>query len=311
MKLLVKKQGVKYGVNGSDTAITDLANILTLKEGSFLMAFDNGVVIKADGTFTGDAGTKCNTFAMINGKIRSAVPIVVGQAKILEPMPDHAAAKKVATFNIVKPASITVDSHTGLTFIDADKHLRDSTRRKDVTVYTDEDTVQSDLDKLRDHVAALDFVDTCTLGSNTLTITYMQDANISITGLGEFLKREETVTTKLSYGDALSYEQMVEFARMASPQDGNRDGGITGDLGTFTKDYGIEDYMYLVFGIGFNTSMYSTGKPDRLEYGAVSYIAIPEGDLADTNEGFMDILKAATTGVSNDSGGAGTDASDN
>lgn len=311
MKLVVKKKDVGYALNASDVAITDIANLSTLKEGSFLIAFDNGVVITAAGTFTGTAGRKAIVYAKVGGVVQSMPPIEVGKSKLMMPLPNHAPAAKVVTFSIVKPTTITVDNHTGLSFVDNDVYLLDPTRRKDVTVYTDASTVQADLNALTAKVLALDFVSTCVLAGTTLTITFVAGRNIAVTGLGEFERTVAATTTELSYGDSLSSEEMTKFVHSISAWDGNRDSSIDGIIGTFTRNYGVENNKYLVYGLQLNTSVYSTGKTDLDQYGAINYIAIPEGDLAATNEGFVDIFKAAISGNSTDSGGASADASDN
>lgn len=312
MKLVIKKKDVLYGVNGADAAITDIANIETLKEGSFLCAFDNGVVILADGTFVGDASEKAIIYHMRQGELEVTSPIFVGKSRLLPPLADHAAAPRRVTFSIVIPGTITEEGYTGLSFIDQSKNEPDPTRRKDVSVYTNPDSTQTTLDALQAKVLALDFVATCTLAANTLTITYVAGANIHVSGLGEFETRVATETQALSQGDSLSPLQMAEFVHSISPFDGNRDASIDGIIGTWVREYGVEDYNYLNFGIVINTDMYSTGKPDMDQYGGVLYVAFPEGDLAAAaNEGFVDIFNAMISGVSNDSGGAGADAADN
>lgn len=311
MKLVVKKKGVGYGVNDADAAIVDIANVATLKEGSFLIAFDNGTIIKADGTLTGDAGEKSIIYAMRKGELEVSSPIYVGKSSLVTPVADHAAAAKVATLTSVFAASDADGEHTGLIIYDMSKNVMDPTRRKDYTIYTDDNTVVGDYAAIATKVKEHPLVSDCTYGSNKFTVTFVSGANCDIEGLGAVEKGVKAVTTKLAYGDALTMAEMVEFAHTISPFDGNRDGSIDGDINTFARDYMIEDYPYLVFGFNVNDSVYSTGKSDLSRYGGNLYIAFPEGDLAAANEGFLDIFKAAISGVGNDGGGAGADDPDN
>lgn len=297
MKLVVKKKDVLYGVNGSDVLITDIANIETLKEGSFLIAFDNGTIIAPTGVFAGAAGEKSIIYHKLNGELVTSSPIYTGKGALLNPMVDHAAAARVVTFDNTIPASISVDMHTGLSFIDYSKNEMDPTRRKDITVFTDENSVQTDVNALAAKVAALPFVATCT-GTTTLTITYMAGYNIGVSGLGEYEQRVATETTALSYGDALTYEQMKDFVMSVSSFDGNRDTDIDGILGTWAKEYGTEDYPYLVYGIETNKDTYGDGKTDLHRYGAVLYFGIPEGDLPIALGDWLNIFNAAITGIS-------------
>lgn len=311
MKLVVKKKSVGYGVNGSDVAITDIANIATLKEGSFLIAFDNGVVVKADGSFTGTAGDKAIIYHVpVGGTLQASNPIYVGKSKILKPLTDHAAAQRVVTYDLTKVA-MTGEFHSGVRVVDRSKSIYDPTRLYDYTVYGDAAVTQATLNGIAAKVATCPLVASATLATNLMTVTFKAGVNAYLTGLGIFEAVKETQTTALSYGDPVSSADMVKFAQACSASDGCRDSSIDGIIGTFTRNYGVEAYNYLVYGLELNTTVYSTGKTDLGQYGAVLYIAIPEGDLAATNEGFMDILKAATLGVSNDSGAAGADAADN
>lgn len=312
MKLLVKKKSVGYGVNTSDVAITDLANISTLKPGSFLIAFDNGVVITSAGSFTGSAGSKALIYFMTaGGDLVVSPPILVGRSSILKPVADHAAAAKVVTFDMTVTIG-TTQTNTGVMLLDKSKGVYDPTRRDDITVYVDSTVSQATFNAaLKAKIEKSALVASTSLTGNVLTITFVAGANVDVFGLGLLEQVKQTITTALAYGDFVSTANMRKFATECSVDDGNRDTSINGVLGTFTKDYGIEAYNYLIFGIELNTGNYSTGKPDIALYGATVYIAIPEGDLAATNEGFMDILKAATTGVSNDSGAAGVDVADN
>ena len=312
MKLVVKKKTVGYGVDGSDVAITDSANIHTLKEGSFIIAFDNGVVIKADGTFTGVAGEKAIIYHKPVGgtSVFSSAPIVVGKANLLKPLANTTAVAKVMTYSLTK-ATITSGMHSGVAIINLKVNINDPARRNDATVYTDALTSQADINT--GVLAAINKVPgvTATISTNLVTITCAAGVNVQVIGLGMFENVKPTVTAALVYGDAVSYTEMLQFAKDCSAFDGNHDTSLEGIQGTFTKNYGVENTPYLIFGIEINRSVFSTGKTDMNRYGAVNYIAIPEGDLATTNEGFMDILKAATLGVSADTGAAGADASDN
>lgn len=300
MKLVVNKKSVLYGVNGSDAAITNIANIETLKEGSFLIAFDNGVIITAAGTFTGTAGEKSIIYHMLNGELQTSSPIYTGKGAVLEPMADHAPAAKVVTFNILKPESITESMQTGVALFDQGKSIHDPTRRDNITVYTDENTTQADINALEAKILAHDLVATCVLGGATLTITFVADANVDVEGLGEFEKTVAVVTTDISYGDALTYAQMGEFVKTVEPFDGNRDTSIDGTMEMFTRRYGVEMYNYLIYSIEVNKAQYSTGKEDLHRYGANLYIAHAEGDLPAVGKSWLDIFNAAVTGVSLD-----------
>lgn len=312
MKLVVKKKGVGYGVNASDVAITDIANLGTLKEGSFLIAFDNGSVIKADGTFTGTAGEKAIIYHKpVGGQVLSSSPIVVGHAGILKPLTNTAPVAKVVTIDLTK-GTIAAGMASGVSLVDAKKNINDNSRRKDYTIYTDSATTQAVINAgIKALVETDPNVASAALSTNVLTITFKANTNVFVYGLGAFELVKPTTTAALVYGDALTTEEMIQFAKDCSPFDGNRDSSLDGVIGLFTKDYGVENTTYIVIGIEINRGVFSTGKTDMNRYGAVNYIAIPEGDLAAANEGFMDIIKAAVTGVSADTGATGADAGDN
>jgi hypothetical protein len=314
MKLFIKKKSVLYGVNDAAAAITDLKLVNTLREGSFLIGFDNGCVVNADGTITAIAGAPAPEKAFIYGKTKGGLsvsaPIFVGKSKILAPLKTTAPAAKVVTFNVTKPGTIA-DSHSGVRIVDTSKHLYDNTRTNDYTIYVESITTQAQLDALKDKIATSPLVASATVAASVITITFKAGLNPQVLGLGVFERTVATVTTPLTLGNAISSDEMARFAIDCSPFDGNRDTSINGIIGTFPKDYGVEDYRYLVYGFEINTGVYSTGKTDMGQYGAVNYIAIPEGDLASAaNEGFGDIFKAMITGVGADSGATGADAAD-
>lgn len=315
MKLFIKKKSILYGVNASNAAITDLKLVGTLREGSFLIGFDNGCVVNADGTITTIAGApateKAFIFGMTKGGLSVSAPIYVGKSKILPPLKTQNPAAKVVTFNLTKPATIEQGTHSGVRIVDTSKHIYDNTRTKDYTIFVEAATTQAQIDALKDKIAASPLVASASVAASVVTITFKAGLNPQVLGLGVFERTVATVTTPVAFGNSISAEELAAFAHACSPFDGNRDSSIAGIIGTFPKDYGVEDYRYLLYGFEMYDDVYSTGKSDMNQYGAVNYIAIPEGDLATAaNEGFGDIFKAMVTGVGADSGAAGADAAD-
>ena len=315
MKLFIKKKSILYGVNASNAAITDLKLVNTLREGSFLIGFDNGCVVNADGTITTIAGApapeKAFIYGMTAGGLSVSAPIYVGKSKILPPLKTQNPAAKVVTFNVTKPGTITQDTHSGVRIVDTTKHIYDNTRTNDYTIFVESTTTQGQIDALATKIATCPLVASASVAASVITITFKAGLNPQVLGLGVFERTVPTVTTAVAFGNSISSKEMADFAHACSPFDGNRDSSIDGIVGLFPKNYGVEDYRYLVYGFEMNNGVYSTGKSDMNQYGAVNYIAIPEGDLAAaTNEGFGDIFKAMVTGVGNDSGAAGADAAD-
>lgn len=318
MKLIVKGTGVGYGISAADAAITDLANISTLKPGSFLFSHDNGNVVKVDGTIQANStvpAEKGIIWYNDGGDIKAGTPITLATAKLLRPYKDTAAAAKVVTVDLTFP-TVTVDKYSGIYLLDNKKPMFDKSGEffcdallgAGVTQAAFNAAVLAKLQKVY-------FVETAAVdGNDVFTITFKAGYNPVVKGMGYFDQNVVTVSNALANADSMSGAELKTFAdQVLAPHDGRRENYIDGNIGLWAKTYGVDlTKRYVVYAITWQAV--ANGRPyqNSPSMENIVYIAIVEGELAAaTNEGYMDIFNAFLSGTGSDTGAAGADAADN
>ena len=206
MKIVVKKSGVGYGVNGSDAAVTDLANVDTLKVGSFLFAFDNGNVVKVDGTITTASNKPAETGIIYYNDglgVRASMPITLATAKLIRPLPDTAKAAKVVTIDLTYSITDDTVEESGVYILDNTLPTYDNSRESYHTIAISKDVLQATFNaKVLASVKANPCVASASIdGGDVLTITFVEGKNPVVKGIGFFQKTTVTVSTPMLYRD--------------------------------------------------------------------------------------------------------------
>lgn len=313
MDLVVVKSGVTYGHTGA-AVITSLANVNTLAEGSVLAAFENGTVILASGATQGGAlaGSKGLLFYKRDGVVRKTTPIDVATARLISPLGDDAPVAQVQLISASLPAVVDELKYTGVAILDNHMSVYDKGREVLANVEVDADTVKADylaalVLKIKEHPK----VANCVNAAGTLTITMVAGANLSIIGVGylEGTKGTTTGGTALSYGTLVTAEELALLATQVSASDGNYSNHMDGAAPLFNKTYGIE--------AGVNYNVWAIESKAKAGYTAndadvvpnIVYIAIPNGQEASGNEGYLDVLNALCGNIGDTAatGGIGED----
>ena len=234
MKLIVKGVGVGYGINTSDAAITDTANVGTLKIGSFLFTHDNGNVVKVDGTIQANSTlTPERGIIWVNdqGDVKASTPINLATARLLKPLPNTNATAKVVTIDLTKP-TVAVDKYSGVYIVNNNKPMFDKSGEYLCDALLGVDTVQANFNAaVLAKVQKVPFVASAAIdgGSDVLTITFKPGYNPVVKGMGYFDLTAVTVTTPLAYGDFLTGAELKAFAESTlAPYDGRRANHIDG-----------------------------------------------------------------------------------
>jgi len=316
MKIAIDKTGVGYGVNTSDVAITDVANIGTLKVGSFLFVHDNGNVIKSDGTIT-TASTVVPDYGMVyfndGVSIKCSQPIRLETAKLMPPLPNVAPTVLVGTFDLTL-GTITVDKYSGVNMIDNTLPVYDPIRITTIDKFVGVETTQTVFENaIVAKLLKVPYIASATLAAHVVTVTFKEGYNPGMIGLGYLETKTFTVTTPQTYADSLTGVELLAWIdREIAPLDGKRENNLMGNVGLWRKSYPVElGAKYLVWAIAY--TMIAGGRPAQNSPSMTNYvyIAIVEGEVAATNEGYKDIFKAFISKVGSDTGAAGADAADN
>ena len=292
--LIIVKSGVDYGVNNSDVAITDLANILTLKEGSVLGAFENGTVILATGASQGGgvAGQKSTVFYN-RGDVAKSIMIDVATAKVISPRGSADPVAKVMEFDATAMGTRTEVEPTGVLITDLDRPYYENGRLKYVDLPVDADTVLADYyTALAAKIAEHESVASAVNAAGTITITLEVGKNISLIGTGYLEGEVPTVTTDISFGDVVTTEEIMEIANEVQGSAGAGDTDFNGAPDLFKREWGIEDGVsYEMYAITFRaTSGYPSNVAANEEQ--ILYFAVPKGQLPAVGEDWLDILNA-------------------
>lgn len=266
--LVINKDGVNYGEDASGDPITDIANVTDLAEGSFLFAFENGVIIDRDGEYPNGStpGKYVVVYSMENGLLRTCT-LNPTLAKRL-PSFTNTAASKVVNATLVLPTTHTDRLHTGIIAIDADKHPSDPSARKRYEVLVDGDTLSTHSSsdtaaslvaaKLQEHPKVL--TATVTKSTGAIVITMVAGANMNFVGTGYFEDITFTVGTQLEFANTLSATELAELEKEAMVKEGrSQDNILGGDVANmFTKLSMVESgKTYTIYGVEYLAKLQS------------------------------------------------------
>jgi len=289
--LIIKKDDVVYGESGAG-AVSTIATIGALAEGSFAVFTADGQLVSRTGTVTTLANVDFNKpftlYAMENTELRAIPFFGKGQNSA---MPTTAAAAKVITVDVdVFPTSRSELKPTGFIVIDSDRTPHDPKARKRAEVPVDDDVTATGSTNFEGQViVALNAIDGITAsgdGSGNITITGDAGKNFQMIGTGYIEGITITIGTAIAYANTLTAAELLVLERETRAHQGETQHDLMGshsDMWTKASlvESGLTYYVYYLKYVHTNGQLLTGGVHDNHIMCVASPDSVPGGSDAD------------------------------